>query len=119
MDPACKSLIEELIQVKPKDRLGASGTDHDMLHLMDHEFFNPIDWNADLAQLDVEEILTRKVPMKVQTKTSYPSEEHYSAGKTGQVVLERKRVHAARIELENQLDTLPADEPILTGWLLK
>ena len=54
MDPELRSLIEELIQLDGKDRLGCLGTDHDMNALMAHPFFGTIDFSGDLTQLGIK-----------------------------------------------------------------
>ena len=36
MDPACKDVIDKLLQLNPEDRLGAPDTEHDMQALMGH-----------------------------------------------------------------------------------
>ena len=53
IEPTCKDLIEQLLQLEPKDRLGAADTDHDIMALMEHPFFEGIDFNSDLSQLGI------------------------------------------------------------------
>ena len=48
INPVCRDLIEKLIQLRPEDRLGACGTEHDMFALMQHPFFEGIDFTSDL-----------------------------------------------------------------------
>ena len=61
MNPVCKDLIEKLLQIKPEDRLGAAGTDHDMSVLMKHPFFDGIDFDSDLTQLNIESLLNEDI----------------------------------------------------------
>ena len=49
IEPECKDLIERLLVMNPKDRLGAPNTNHDMVALMEHPFFKGIDFNTDLS----------------------------------------------------------------------
>ena len=49
IDADCKDLIDKLIQLDPKNRLGAPGTPHDMSTLMKHPFFKNIDFSSDLS----------------------------------------------------------------------
>ena len=61
MDPVCKDLIDKLLQIKPEDRLGAPNTDHDMSALMKHPFFDGIDFDSDLTQLNIENLLNEEI----------------------------------------------------------
>ena len=49
IEPHCKDLIERLLVMNPRDRLGAPNTNHDMIALMEHPFFKGIDFNTDLS----------------------------------------------------------------------
>ena len=57
IDPICKDLIEQLLAVDPKERLGALDTTNDMNALMQHPFFEGIDFKSDLTQLEIKEML--------------------------------------------------------------
>ena len=66
MDPELRSIIEELIQLDGKDRLGCAGTDHDMNALMAHPFFGTIDFNSNIADLGIKELLDETEPPEVR-----------------------------------------------------
>ena len=57
MDPLCKDLINRLLVVKPKYRLGAKDQEHNMDKLKAHPFFKGIDFESDLTKLNVKELL--------------------------------------------------------------
>ena len=62
MDAACRDVIDRLLQLDPKARLGAPDTEHDMQALMSHEFFEGIDFNSDLSQLNIKQLLDETKP---------------------------------------------------------
>ena len=62
MDAACRDVIDRLLQLDPKARLGAPDTEHDMQALMGHEFFEGIDFNSDLSQLNIKQLLDETKP---------------------------------------------------------
>ena len=57
LDDTCRDLIEGLMQMEPKDRLGAIDTKNDITALMNHEFFEGIDFDSDLSMLGIKQIL--------------------------------------------------------------
>ena len=57
IDKDCRDLIEELLQIVPKDRLGAIGTTNDMKALMNHKFLEGIDFSSDLTKLNIKQAL--------------------------------------------------------------
>ena len=57
MDPLLKDLINRLLVVKPKYRLGAKDQEHNMDKLKAHPFFKGIDFESDLTKLNVKELL--------------------------------------------------------------
>ena len=59
IDPDCKDLINQLLNLNPEDRLGAgaAGTRNDMKALMNHKFFEGINFESNLANLRVKDIL--------------------------------------------------------------
>ena len=68
MDPELRSIIEELIQLDGTQRLGAKGTAHDMNALMAHPFFGTIDFNGDMAQLGIKELLDETEPLELKNR---------------------------------------------------
>ena len=64
-EPECRDLIEKLLVMNPKERLGAPDTDHDMISLMAHPFFRGIDFNSDLSKLELKKIICMKLPQGI------------------------------------------------------
>ena len=93
-DPCLKDLIEKLLQMEPVDRLGCPNTKHDMSVLMQHAFFDGIDFNSDLTKTtDVHKLLKQQEIELVKARGGYieenPTEQRMSlAIQNKQAVLE-------------------------------
>ena len=64
-EPECRDIIEKLLAMNPRERLGAPDTDHDMIALMAHPFFRGIDFNSDLSKLELKKIICMKLPQGI------------------------------------------------------
>lgn len=110
LDPKCKDLIDKLVRLDPKERLGAPGTPHDMTALMKHQFFEGIDFNSDLSKLGVKDLLA---------KTAV---EEFSDEEESEIQPEPLN-HGIRQEakqfIEETYGPLSPDAPILIGNLVK
>ena len=67
-DPHCKDLIEKLLQLEPEDRLGCRDTANDMNALKAHPFFEGIDFNYQLIDMGVRELLEASEPSSATRK---------------------------------------------------
>lgn len=77
MDPDCKDLIDQLIQLDPLDRLGCPMTGHDMKRLMRHPFFVGINFKTNLqkttnvrqllADTEMEEVSKQMTQLQINT----------------------------------------------------
>ena len=77
IEPECKDLIEKLLIMSPRGRLGAPDTDHDILALMAHPFFKGIDFNGDLSKLELKKIISMNLPQGIQFVVDEPKEQEY------------------------------------------
>merc|ERR1712083_484359 len=111
LDPACRDLIEKLLQLDPKKRLGAKDTDNDIWALMDHPFFEGIDFNTDLTNLGIENILNG-------TQNELNSQDQDQVAKNQSKGLVRERISSKQFAA-NLLQFGGTDEPILSGLLIK
>ena len=116
LDPDCQDLIEKLLQLKPKDRLGAVDTEHDIIALMDHPFFEDIDFNADLTKLGLRELLGETDPAQSNLEGFATS-----PGVLPTVAIAKRSSSAALAAsyLETTYGDLQSDRPLLSGLLIK
>jgi 3-phosphoinositide dependent protein kinase-1 len=62
IDPVCMDLIDKLLQMEPTDRLGCFGTEHNIEALKAHPFFEGIDFQYQLINLGIKELLDKTAP---------------------------------------------------------
>ena len=91
MSPDAVSLIDSMIMIDPKDRLGSPDSKNDIINLKNHPFFKGIDFN-NLESYNVIKVL----------------EDEDKKRKTNKKVLEK----SSSILSDNS-------ETIYSGWLLK
>ena len=111
LDPECRDLIEQLLQVKPEDRLGAMYTKHDMNALMNHPFFEDIDFYQDLSRLGVKELLLETESAEEEKVEEYEAPIPLNTENSAEA--------KARKYLEEKYGPLEPNKPILTGLLFK
>ena len=69
IDPACKSLIEELLVVEPNDRLGARTGKNNMEALKKHPFLDGIKYDEDLlTSKEIKFLIKETEPMEVRRR---------------------------------------------------
>ena len=114
LEPTCRDLIERLLKLEPKDRLGATDSNNDIWSLMQHPFFEGIDFNGDLSKLGIKDMLLRNQKEEAQFDQNL---------KVHKKVEVSKLVRLSSQELaQNVLDkysNASTKEPILTGTLIK
>ena len=63
LDPEIHDLVDKLLVIDGTKRLGAKGSEGGMTALKNHEFFrNKIDFNGDMANLGIKELLAETEP---------------------------------------------------------
>lgn len=94
IDSDCRDLIERLLQIDPKHRLGCFDSPNDMKALQSHKFLQNLDFSKPLTDLPLKEALAKSESSYGQTRPATKS-------------------------LNGKFEIRNAETPVLTGSLLK
>ena len=76
LSPVFVDLIDNLLQLKPEDRLGSPDGIYDMSHLKKHKFFRGIDWSQDLKKVfNLKQLLADTDPIPKSQQAPNPAEQ--------------------------------------------